>query len=108
MKKNYIVVMIVAMLLPMVAGAQVLKGSYFLDHSINNHKMNPAFAPRAGYFQFMGIGYTGMGVYSNMDVPLLLQPIDGGLGTFLHPSVSVKDFERQLPNHLHVSSQNAR
>ena len=104
MKKNYIIALIVA-LLPMVAGAQVLKGSYFLDNSVNSHKLNPAFAPRASYFQLVGLGYTGVGVYSNIDVPLLLQPVDGGLGTFLHPSVSVKDFKRQLPNHLHLDAE---
>ena len=60
MKKNYIITLIVTMLLPMVAGAQVLKGSYFLENSVNNHKLNPAFAPRAGYFQLMGLGFNGM------------------------------------------------
>ena len=105
MKKNYIVVLIAAMLLPMLAGAQVLKGSYFLDHSVNNHKLNPAFAPRSSYFQLIGLGYTGMGVYSNVDIPLLMQPVDGGVGTFLHPSVSVKDFESRLPNHLHMDTE---
>ena len=105
MKKNYIIVLIVALLLPMVVGAQTLKGSYFFDHSVNNHKLNPAFAPRAGYFQFMGLGYTGMGIYGNMDIPLLMYPVEGGLGTFLHPSVSVQDFEKRLPSHLHFDAE---
>ena len=105
MRKNYIIALIVTMLLPVIAGAQVLKGSYFLDYSVNNHKLNPAFTPRTSYFQLMGMGYTGVGVYSNIDIPLLMLPVDGGLGTFLHPSVSVKDFERKLPNHLHLDAE---
>lgn len=105
MKKNYIIALVLVFILPVMAGAQVLKGSYFLDHSVNNHKMNPAFAPRANYFQLVGVGYFGTGVYSNLDLPLLMQPVDGGLGTFLHPSVSVKDFEKRLPDHLHLDAE---
>ena len=105
MKKRNIILVLVLLLFPFVSGAQVLKGSYFLDHSVNNHKMNPAFAPRANYFQVTPLGYTGFGVYSNIDLPLFTTPVDGKLGTFLHPSVSVKDFERQLPNHLHLDTE---
>ena len=94
-----------AMLLPLGVGAQVLKGSYFLDHSVNSHRMNPAFAPRANYFQLVGVGYTGFGVYSNIDVPLLTSPVDGKLGTFLHPSVSVQEFEKRLPDHLNLDAE---
>ena len=71
MKQNKIILVVFMLLLPLLAGAQVLKGSYFLDNSINRHKMNPAFAPRANYFQLPIIGNTGVGVYSNLDVPLL-------------------------------------
>ncbi|MBE6251630.1 MAG: hypothetical protein E7111_08300 [Bacteroidales bacterium] len=105
MKKIYKYLLIIAIFFPVAAGAQVLKGSYFLDHSVNNHRMNPAFVPRSNYFQALCLGYVGSGIYSNLDVPLLLQPVDGKLGTFLHPSVSVKDFERQLPSHLHLDTE---
>ena len=105
MKKIYKYLLIIAIFFPVAAGAQVLKGSYFLDHSVNNHRMNPAFVPRSDYFQALCLGYVGSGIYSNLDVPLLLQPVDGKLGTFLHPSVSVKDFERQLPSHLHLDTE---
>lgn len=104
MKKNKILLAFVLLMLPYFAGAQILKGSYFLDSSVNRHKMNPAFAPRANYFQFPGIGYTGFGVYSNLDVPLLAYPVGDGLGTFLHPSVSVDQFRRDLPKHLHLDA----
>lgn len=102
MRKNNILVALVLLMIPAFAGAQVLKGSYFLDSSVNSHKMNPAFAPRANYFQLPGIGYTGFGMYSNLDLPLLTYPVDGKLGTFLHPSVSVDQFRRDLPKHLHL------
>ena len=102
MRKNNILVALVLLMIPAFAGAQVLKGSYFLNSSVNSHKMNPAFAPRANYFQLPGIGYTGFGMYSNLDLPLLTYPVDGKLGTFLHPSVSVDQFRRDLPKHLHL------
>ena len=105
MKTNKIFIALVLMMLPMIAGAQVLKGSYFLDHSVNRHKMNPAFAPRANYFQLPAIGYVGTGVYSNLDIPLLTYPVGDKLGTFLHPSVSVAQFKRNLPNHLHMDAE---
>ena len=105
MKTRNIILVLVLFLFPVAAGAQVLKGSYFLDHSVNNHKMNPAFAPRANYFQLIGLGYTGFGVYSNIDVPLFLNPVGGQLGTFLHPSVSVKDYEKRLPRHLNLDAE---
>ena len=104
MKKKHILAAIFLFALPVIAGAQVLKGSYFLDNSINRHKMNPAFAPRANYFQLPGLGYTGVGVYSNMDIPLLTAPVDGKLGTFLHPSVSVDDFKRNCPDHINLDA----
>ena len=104
MKKNNILLAFVLLMLPLFAEAQVIKGSYFLDHSVNSHKMNPAFAPRANYFQLPVLGYTGFGVYSNLDVPLLTYPVNGKLGTFLHPSVSVDQFRRDLPNHLHFDA----
>lgn len=102
MKKTIIAVLALAFLMPVMAGAQVLKGSYFLDNSVNRHKMNPAFAPRANYFQLPVIGNVGVGLYSNLDVPLFTYPVNGKLGTFLHPSVSVEQFERNMPKHPHM------
>ena len=61
MKRNLIAVAILLFMLPAVAGAQSLKGSYFLDNSINRHKMNPAFAPRANYLQLPVVSYIGVG-----------------------------------------------
>ena len=91
--------------MPFVAGADVLKGSYFLDNSVNRHVMNPAFSPRANYFQFGGLGNTTAGVYSNLDVPTFLYPMDGGLATFLHPSVTLQQFEQSLATRPYVDAE---
>ena len=104
MKTKHIIAAAVVLLFPIVAGAQVLKGSYFLDNSINRHKMNPAFAPRANYFQLPAIGNLGFGVYSNLSVPTFMYPVDGKLGTFLHPSVSVEQFRKDMPKHPHLDA----
>ena len=94
MKK--IALTIISVVFPLVCGAQALKGSYFLDNSLNRHELNPAFAPRADYVQFFGIGNTGVTVSSNMDIPTFYYPNNGELVTFLHPSVSVSDFDKAL------------
>lgn len=104
MKKNHIIAAVVLFMLPVIAGAQALKGSYFLDNSINRHQMNPAFAPRANYFQLVGIGNIGFGLYSNLTLPTFTYPVGDKLGTFLHPSVSVSQFERRLPDHPHLDA----
>lgn len=102
MKKIFIIIAFAVM--PLLAGAQALKGSYFLDSSLNRHEMNPAFAPRADYFQLFGIGNMGVGVGTNLDVPTFFFPRYGKLCTFLHPDVSVKEFERALPLHPHLDA----
>ena len=99
MKKIFIA--IVCAFMPLLAGAQALKGSYFLDNSLNRHELNPAFAPRSDYFQLFGIGNLGVGMGTNLDVPTFFFPKNGQLCTFLHPDVSVKEFERALPVHPH-------
>ena len=103
MKKIKILLGLLLILCSASAGAQVLKGSYFLDHSVNRHKMNPAFAPRANYFQLPVLGNIGFGMYSNLDITSFVTPLDNGkLGTFLHPSVSMDDFNKMMPKHPHL------
>ena len=102
MKKNNILVALVLFMIPAIAGAQALKGSYFLDSSLNRHELNPAFAPRAGYFQMFGIGNLGIGAMTNIDMPSLLYPMDGKLATFLHPNVSMEQFDKAFPKHPHL------
>lgn len=101
MTRRYTFAAAVLFMMPFLAGAQALKGSYFLDNSLNRHEMNPAFAPRSNYFQLFGIGNLGLSAVSNLDIPTFLYPKNGDLKTFLHKDVSLKEFERRLPAHPH-------
>lgn len=105
MKRFNILAALVCMLISISAGAQALKGSYFLDSSLNRHELNPAFAPRANYVQLLGIGNLGVGAMTNIDMPSLLYPQDGKLLTFLHPDVSMKQFDMAFPKHPHLDAE---
>ena len=105
MKTHKLIIIAAVLLMPFMAGAQALKGSYFIDNSLNRNKMNPAFAPRSNYFQMPALGNLSAGVMSNLDVPTFLYPMNGELVTFLNSQVSVKQFERALPNHPHFDAE---
>ena len=51
MKARKILISLLLTALPLLCSAQALKGSYFLDNSIDRTRMNPAFAPGANYLQ---------------------------------------------------------
>ena len=102
MRKTIIFVSL--MLLPLVMGAQALKGSYFMENSVNRNKMNPAFAPRANYFQIPAIGNISAGAVTNLDVPTFLYPSGDELLTFLHKVVSIAQFDKALANHPHIDA----
>ena len=77
MKKIFTAVitcLIALMMAPHQIHAHALKGSYFLDYSLNRHKLNPAFAPRADYFQLFGVGNLGVGIGTNLDIPTFFYP----------------------------------
>lgn len=102
MKKN-IIVSALLLLMPFFVEAQTLKGAYFMDSSVSRTKMNPAFAPRANYFQFTPIGNLSLGVTSNLELQDFLYPgANGKLNTFLHPDVSVSDFTSAIANHPNI------
>ena len=104
--KRSIILVFVAMLLPFMVGAQALKGSYFMDKSVNRNKMNPAFAPRANYLQIPAIGNLSTGAVTNLDVPTFLYPSSNGdLLTFMHPDVSIAQFDRALPKYPHIDAE---
>ena len=67
--------------------------------------MNPAFAPRSNYVQIPAVGNIGAGVMTNLDIPTFLYPLNGELATFLHPSVSVQQFDKALPNRPHLDAE---
>lgn len=84
------------MLLPMTMGAQALKGSYFLDNSLQRTRLNPAFAPRANYLNLPVLSNLGIGLYGDFGVSTFLYPINGELYTFLNQNVSVEQFTKNL------------
>ena len=98
MKKIYI---LIALLLCSVsfAGAQTSSTNYFVRHSLDRHKLNPAFVPLNGY---VGIPVLGS-IYLNVNSPLagneLFYPLENGkIGTFLHPEVDADRFMSTLRN----------
>ena len=97
MRNRYITLIVAMLLLPIMAGAQALKGSYFLDNSLYRNRLNPAFAPRAGYFSLPVISNFGVGVHGNVGPADFLYPRNGELLTFLHQDVSVAEFSKNLP-----------
>ena len=101
MQKRHIIIAML-LLMPFMAGAQALKGSYFMDNSLNRHELNPSFAPRSNYFQLLGIGNMSFGTYSNLGVSTFLYPTHDGLKTFLHKDVSVKEFGNKLPQNPNI------
>ena len=85
------------LLLPMMAGAQALKGSYFLDNSLYRNRLNPAFAPRANYFSIPVISNFGVGVHGNIGPADFLYPKNGELYTYLNQNVTLEEFSKNLP-----------
>ncbi len=97
MNKKIFAIAAMMLLMPMMAGAQALKGSYFLDNSLDRHQLNPAFSPSESYFQIPVIGNFGMGMTTNMKMSTFLYPADGQLYTFLNKNVSLERFDASLP-----------
>ena len=97
MRRRYILMIVAFMLLPLMAGAQALKGSYFLDNSLYRNRLNPAFAPRASYFSLPVISNFGVGVYGNIGPADFLYPKNGELYTYLNQNVTVHEFAKNLP-----------
>ncbi len=107
MNRKIFAVAAMMLLMPMMMGAQALKGSYFLDNSLTRNKMNPAFAPNTGYWQIPVIGNFNIGLFSNLQVQDFIYPIDGQLYTFLNKNVTVKQFDKRLAKnpYLDIASE---
>lgn len=96
MNRKFFAVAAMLLLMPLLMGAQALKGSYFLDNSLNRNKLNPAFAPQSGYFQIPVIGNTSVGLLSNLDLQTFMYPMNGQVYTFLNKNVSLEQFDAAL------------
>lgn len=83
------------------ATAQTSRSAYFLEGTTYRHELNPAFMGERGYFSFPALGNLGFGVQSTAGIgSFIYQLPDGNLTTFMHESVSGKDFVNGLPNRL--------
>ncbi len=102
MNRKFFAVAAILLLIPMMMGAQALKGSYFLDNSLNRNKMNPAFSPNVDYFQLPAVGNFGVGIYSNLGLNTFLFPGGDQLYTFLNQNVSFDQFNKVLPKNPYL------
>ena len=105
MNRKSLMIILAALLMPLMAGAQALKTSYFIDNSVNRNKMNPAFTPRSNYIQVPILGNLSVGALSNLNVPTFLYPMNGELVTFLNSQVSVEQFEKALASNPHLDAE---
>lgn len=96
MNRKFFAVAAMMLLMPLMMGAQTLKGSYFLDNSLNRNKLNPAFAPQSSYFQIPVVGNTSVGIMSNLDLQTFMYPMNGQLYTFLNKNVTMEQFDAAL------------
>ena len=88
------------MLIPLALGAQGLKGSYFLDGSIQRTYLNPAFMPRSNYINLPGIGGMQADIQTTAGLSTFLYPKNGRLYTFLNKNVSAEEFTQNLPDDI--------
>ncbi len=104
MNKKFFAIVTMMLLMSVTVGAQTLKGSYFLDNSLNRNRLNPAFAPRSGYFQLPAVGNMSVGLTSNLEMSTLLYPMNGQLVTFLHKDVTLKQFDAALAGNPYLDA----
>lgn len=76
-----------------------MRSAYFLEGSTYRHEMNPAFMGERGFFSLPALGNLGFGVQSTAGIGSFLYKLpDGRLTTFMHESVSGKEFVDGLPH----------
>lgn len=102
--KKYIFICLAVLLLPLSAGAQALRGSYFFDSSIQRTKMNPAFSPRTNYFTVPVLGDLYFNVNSNIGASNFLFPKNGELYTYLNQNVTTAEFLALMPENPKIQA----
>lgn len=109
MKRIYRIIIFSASLLVSATAAfagQNFRTGYFLDGYTYRYKLNPAFQGERGYFAIPVLGYTTLGVESNLALSTFLYPTgNGNLTTALNHSVPDDTFLNALNkrNHLNVN-----
>lgn len=100
--KKYILSSLLVMLLPFALCGQALRGSYFMDSSIQRVKLNPSFAPKTNYFTIPVVGDLSINVDSNLGAQNFLFPKNGVLYTYLNQNVTSAEFKSLLPELPHI------
>ena len=82
-----------------VKAQEPLRTAYFLDGYNFVHQLNPALPSARSYFTLPALGYSNLGVQSNMGISTFLFPQENGqLTTFMNSTVSSETFMKGLNN----------
>jgi hypothetical protein len=93
MKKIYLLLLSVVLMLSTSAVAQNFRTGYFLDGYMYKYQLNPAFQGERGFIALPVLGGVSFGVETNMALNNFIYPAaDGTLQTFLHPDISADAF----------------
>ena len=107
MKKLYIILFTVVVVMTCSTASAQSKTSYFMEGSYFRTELNPALAPTRGYLALPGMSGVGLNVSNNfVSVDNFLYKRDGELVTALHSSVSGDEFLGKLPevNNLGINA----
>ena len=97
MKKGFIILALACIGINVASAQTQMRSAYFLDGYNFRHQMNPAFAGARSYFSLPALGYTNIGISSNLGIDTFLYPTaDGGLTTFMNRSVDSRTFLGKL------------
>lgn len=98
MKKNnrHFVFMVVTTVFASTINAQIAtRSEYFMENSMHNHQLNPAFTSNRNYFELPAIGGINITTNSNIGIDAIIYPNRGRnktMATFMHPFVGSQEF----------------
>ncbi len=105
MKKGFIILALACIGINVASAQTQMRSAYFLDGYNFRHQMNPAFAGARSYFSLPALGYTNIGISSNLGIDTFLYPTaDGGLTTFMNRSVDSRTFLGKLDKNNYLST----
>ena len=83
-----------------------LSTGYFLEGNLYRYRLNPAFMGVRGYFSLPAAGNVSINASSDLGLANFIYPTSDGSGlvTFLHPDVSIEDFNSSLSDKNRISA----
>lgn len=103
MKKTVFIALAALLACSMVLSAQEPESTYLLDNYAYINRTSPALSDTtASGVAALGLGYIGVGAYSNVGVKTLLFPRDGNLVTGLNEKVSADEFLSGLKDNSRI------